>query len=508
MQTSHRHLRTPAQRPLAVVHLEGQHLCIHGEQGPLDLDICTTKWVSVVDETHGQRAVARQESLLRARPARANAGLAAAVCLKLAQLGYAVRQERLEGPLAPLPPPDLTLLPQYRPIDRHVLNFVPIHAQGLIEYDGEQVEIAWTIAQIASAFASASIAIVTVSRHKARQVAQGLTRWVTGVTLLAKRSCPLPVGRVVVGTYRDMDHGEVELGKRDIVICLDALEALHEQSQTTLLAPNARFRLLGLLRRDRFISPREWDWLMAVFGPHRVTLPGHGLEDLRVEVTWLRTDAPRVAQGIAKSALIATGVHSHPTRNRRLADLAQALVGHDDRKVRRLLADGEQALAHLPADRPARVGVVVESLEHAINLAELLPAWPLAAAGDANLDGLPTEDQRLFAERRGMWNLGTNFVATTAVLPDMALSSLDVIIWAGGGQYGPPLGAEQLICAAGEDRRLLLVDCDDRHHPLLRRWSRRRFGEYLDRDWFGVGIEPSIGRTQWFLKQRPKGAPQ
>jgi hypothetical protein len=51
---------------------------------------------------------------------------------------------------------------------------------------------------------------------------------------------------------------------------------------------------------------------------------------------------------------------------------------------------------------------------------------------------------------------------------------------------------------------LLLIDFHDRHHPLLRRRSRRRQEAYAERGWFAPGVDPVQARVERFLATRPK----
>jgi hypothetical protein len=63
------------------------------------------------------------------------------------------------------------------------------------------------------------------------------------------------------------------------------------------------------------------------------------------------------------------------------------------------------------------------------------------------------------------------------------------------------LGGDDIV----QSSRLLLIDLDDRHHPLLRRWSRQRRGLYAQRGWFAPGMDPFQARVQQFLANRPGG---
>src|SRR5262245_10296919 len=96
-------------------------------------------------------------------------------------------------------------------------------------------------------------------------------------------------------------------------------------------------------------------------------------------------------------------------------------------------------------------------------------------------------------------------VVTAAALPEVDLARVGVLVRADGGAGLPPLGPGQLVEPdEGPARPLLLIDLHDRHHPALRRQSRRRQDAYADRGWFAPGVEPVQARAERFLAGRPR----
>ncbi len=53
------------------------------------------------------------------------------------------------------------------------------------------------------------------------------------------------------------------------------------------------------------------------------------------------------------------------------------------------------------------------------------------------------------------------------------------------------------------DDRLLIIDCADKHHPLLRRWSRQRCDAYRNAGWTISG-ETVQSPLDTFLDSRPE----
>ena len=80
---------------------------------------------------------------------------------------------------------------------------------------------------------------------------------------------------------------------------------------------------------------------------------------------------------------------------------------------------------------------------------------------------------------------------------------LDVLIRADAGSGLPPFENARLVLPNARTHRLLLVDCEDRCHHELGRWTRKRRRAYRDRGWYGPGADPVEQRVQDFLKARP-----
>jgi hypothetical protein len=103
-------------------------------------------------------------------------------------------------------------------------------------------------------------------------------------------------------------------------------------------------------------------------------------------------------------------------------------------------------------------------------------------------------------------------IVTALGIEVLDLSGVEVLIRADGGVGLPPMTAfppgkivfieNNLPEKPAGEPRLVLVDFDDRHHPLLRRWSRQRRAAYAARGWHGPGVEPLERRIELFLAGR------
>jgi hypothetical protein len=189
------------------------------------------------------------------------------------------------------------------------------------------------------------------------------------------------------------------------------------------------------------------------------------------------------------------GVHEHPVRNRRIRRLAQALA-HNDRQ---LLQDRfPEVAARLGDHDTGRVGVLVDSVEHGLTLARLL-SWPLVASENVNEQGLAEQDLAVLFKGMGRISVKQPVVATGEGLA--RAGRFDVLIRADGGTGLPALPSTMLRQPHHKDRRLLLIDFRDRHHPVLRQWSRQRLESYQDQGWSIAGNE--MTPLDRFLATRP-----
>src|SRR5262249_41120098 len=146
--------------------------------------------------------------------------------------------------------------------------------------------------------------------------------------------------------------------------------------------------------------------------------------------------------------------------------------------------------------------VLTENVEHVDELARLLSGWTLVTANDAFPTAMPPQSN----------NPTRGTIATWMGLERCQLADANVLVRADGGMGQLPVrdlvgGGSPILfnvnnCSYTPDRlnrRLLVVDFDDRYHPVLRRWSRRRWRAYAEQGWFSPGVDPVQARIQRFL---------
>jgi hypothetical protein len=189
---------------------------------------------------------------------------------------------------------------------------------------------------------------------------------------------------------------------------------------------------------------------------------------------------PSLPPGLEALDVKRRGVWRHPLRNRRVARLGRLLRAGDDERLRHQFPAVAQAL-----DGTAAAGayILVENLEHGLALARGLPGWPLIAGPSPTTNGFSAADvEILLAGETARRQRPPFAIVTAAGMQTLVKPAPGVVIRADGGVGLPALGAVDLLMPATHPgRRMLLVDFDDRHHPVLRRKSRRRREAYARR---------------------------
>jgi hypothetical protein len=394
---------------------------------------------------------------------------------------------------APLPPPDLGRLDDLDPHDTTLLEFVQQHERGLIRLPaGGAVRPARLVAQVALAYPELRVAVAVTRNADARAVARALASY--GVK--AARG-----GRVLAGTYLDLLEQKKALPRLDIFFALNPTELFHTllNAGMEVVKRLDRARVYGLVADDLRVAPRLRDLLTALFGAEAIYVPKHGHRPLPVDVVMVPVyGGGRPPNHKDDHVVKRLGVHEHELRNRRVAKLAEALAGRDFG----LLKGRFPAVAALGKGRVrGRVGVLVDTVDHGLTLAAKL-GWPLVAGAAVNGQGLSAAHKALLkAGRDKQRRAGKPVVVTAAGLAHAG--RLEVLIRADAGTGLPPIPAARLRVRSGQDRRLLLVDFLDRHHPVLRRWSRQRQQAYRDAGWAIVGEAPLTALDR-FLATRPE----
>lgn len=434
------------------------------------------------------------------------AGLEAAARLLLERDGYEVIATGTTP--APLPAPDLASLRTFGTIDRPLLDFVRHHDRGLIRL-GPKVDPTRLIAGVARAYPDATIAVAAARVEDVHRAARGLERHLPRVGRVAADTSPVEPARVVVGTYLGLGDPAVRIEHRDVLFALDVGEATGHTPRL-VIHHASRARTYGLLAHDRQLAPRDRDRIAATFGLDALAIPRHGDRERTVEVITARIiGGPSVTMDLDVAALKREGLWSHPVRNRRVARMVAKVVRGGEHRpgattssstfLEDISATFLESIGHAP-----RVAVLVEVVEHALTLSELLPGWVLITGSDVHAGGLSKKQVRMLSE--GLPTTPTTsapMIVTLAALDAVDLGSIDVLVRADGGVGIPPALASIPVPADAPTRPLLLIDCDDRHHPELRRHGRSRRAAYAELGW-AVDGQPAPTPLERFLATRPR----
>jgi hypothetical protein len=404
-----------------------------------------------------------------------------------------------------IPAPDVAASRRLGPVDQALLELVHDHDHGLVRFKLGAVRPARLIAQIALAFPGLTIAVAAKRRADVRRLGRLLRKHLPGRVDVVDGPCPMRLRRVVVTTFLGLGEPGIEIEKKDFLIIPDAAEALEANARFSIQHAE-RARLYGFLKIGRHLAPYDRDYVAALFGVEEIIIPRHGYIGRPVEVVAVKcAGGQRLAADPETVSIKREGLWRDGLRNRRLAVLAHALADGDRQ---RLDAEYPVVAARLAGRGGSlKIALLVENVEHALAMAERLPGWPIKTGPDVATVGLPGRLVALLAQRR--WDgvgTPTRAIVTLAGLAGAALERLDVLVRADGGLHVPPALDGIVIRALTPDRRsLLVVDFDDRRHPRLWEWARRRRAAYMDRGWAVDSVAPAT-RVERFLASRPGGA--
>lgn len=376
----------------------------------------------------------------------------------------------------------------------HVLDFIERHSHGLIRHSLDSSDLSRLIGHVAQSFPKARIAVVGLKRQWLQSIYGKLSNDLKHqVTLADADDSPEFQLRVLLGTpfaLRSANHLDRPY---DIILLLDATEIANDRLMQTAIY-RQRSRLYGLLPFETALPPRTKDLVFAAFGPMETLLSAFGRRVRCVETVFGRLDSQFSTLRASEWELIHTLIQQNQGRNSLVAAIAHGL------------AEGVPPTAQLNRRLPKRYQrrmntvVLVDGVEHAARLGNILRKWSIVVDDGANLDGLPTNGRfRTVDGYSG--HPPMNMIATSATAARLKWDRCDAVIWAGGGYDGPRLSHAQLSCPTDVNRPLLLVDINDRHHQQLRRQTVIRHRHYDDRDWFPLGANPAARRTQRYWRE-------
>ena len=348
-----------------------------------------------------------------------------------------------------------------------VLKFIHNQKMGIIRVS-VRVEVADMIADIIRFFREDRIIVVGKGRAL-RSAYNGVCRAFAG-TYFAQEDLVFVNDRNPFDPDREYPRvafstplQAADLGSEhcSIAILLDAFDCLHERVEDFLCQVDARFRLFGIHRVDRQPTPYEQARLYRAYGFEQVEFESHGR--VRREVT----HTYRSIGGMCPRGAIVRRRSTTPGRRGGRIDAMKAYVRHDrrNRKIcrfaRTLLNEGEAVV------------VLVDLLDHAIQLGRKLPGWPIVARPESCLSRIDQRMRDRINPAEATCSAGTGVIVVADAADNFPGFNSTAIVWAGGGR-SVPVPRSWMFERTRRQYPLAILDFLDYFSPETRRASRIR----------------------------------
>lgn len=474
--------------------------CLYCEELPSWLESPLHAVRRAVAESNGMYIVERaREPLLSRGVTRANGGLRPVIDYLARERGTQINWSQYSGFIHNLGEPI-----SYGPgncATPHLVDQIARSERLLVNYDSAYAKLPELLAEIIWAYPAANFAVVVVSTQSRRKLVDKLRGLHINCAVSDRTNHPRPEARVVVCSLQGAAHNNVELNHRHAVLFPIATDAIGIQCQDLLRTDNARFRIVGFHPYEKKLSPYERDLSVVAYGFDEISVPLRGYDAVPVETVWLPFHSPAVVSATEHvSALLRKAVWRHDARNLFIARRARALCSGN---AGASATDFPDLVLPPTLTSPARVVVLTSTLVHAVELARWLDGWPILTDPHARSESLSPEQQARLT--RATVDAESNpdcAIATLAGLTQLRPNDSSIVIWAGAGKVGPFLPADFLVRPSGSTHRLLLIDIQDHHHPLLREWTEQRRRAYRRAEWLDVGSDLMTHRIQQFLARR------
>jgi hypothetical protein len=279
-------------------------------------------------------------------------------------------------------------------------------------------------------------------------------------------------------------------GDFDVVIFLDALQALADGHQEALGRFRGCQRMYGLVRANATLSHRARLRLQASIGPVIYRVPDPRGEHAHVNVLWFRPpwSPPSASPG---SLARKQGCYWHnDARNDALASVATAFAaGNIESLWHHGLLLGDCASDLVAAGAPC-VTVVVESTLHARELLQRLPGWRLVSAAP---------EQKAPPCTNPFMSWSTRAIVTCLAAHKLEALDTDVMILAGPEAPLALPGFPPL--SRGPEHRIMIVDVADDFDAMAESATRRRLRHYAAQGWSLIG-PPSWGMPKQLRREQ------
>ncbi|EDL62260.1 hypothetical protein [Gimesia maris] len=309
-----------------------------------------------------------------------------------------------------------------------------------------------------------------------------------------------PMPRIILSKF--LDIADYDFPKSDIVILLDGYDCVLDHAQCALSQIDARFRLFGIFRhrKKQPLSPYELKTVNSVFGFQVIDLMPNSRIRRKIDLALIPLgptgNRGRSSRRRIESPLCYTTMD---LRNDRIRDLSIALSagatvsGSPYRDITRWQDNH-------PRERYS-VSILVQHLEHAIQLARRLPEWPIyLEINNYNLRGLPRSIRRRISTPPG-FHEGRKQIVLVDFARKFSGYCSDIIVWAGGGtDINQIPNSWQYQKISNPDKPLLIIDFLDNFSRQTAGWSRMRRQAFRKKDIYRVREIPVVERIINYFK--------
>lgn len=473
----------------------GHHISLDDDGLRLLGDV-TCRQLDVTDDVlHGYDVRRTRQSLLRSTDGSriANSG-----CIPLLQRVALQRNLDLRvirsSPISDLPESSRIAYLAYPQLAR----FVRSRERGLIRRSSS-VTAESVIYDLALAYPDQRIVVLGDHIRQNEKIFRCLAPKIEGVQCVSGRA-PVVVEdddempSVLISTFTQA--AEIDFATCDIVLLLDAYDCIQKRAQLALTQIDARFRLFGLVKAGRTVSPSQEDTSMAVFGPEILDIYGFGRSRRDISIAWVDHHVPKVELQDSDRDYWFRCYWHNERRNRRVRQLALALAAGEPLD-RAKFADVADWFAGRDYE-PQSVAILTDRPLHAEVLSNMLLDWKVFA-GDIPLDGSRGSFRNRAKRHRKQWTTSAKQIVLADAARQYRGETIDVVIWAGGGPCAAAIPDSWFRAEDDANKPLLIVDLWDQHNDTSREWSYDREYAYYRRDIFPAGISSPQGRIAMFL---------
>ena len=393
----------------------------------------------------------------------------------------------------PLPAPSKCNLPRLHHVDPPVLDFVQQQERGLIRYKRSRKRLTQLVSQVAVAWPEANVLLCVSPGGDALTPEDCLWDMLLEMNPEADDSVyGTQVGNVWVGDYDDVADWLPDMEGPTILIVPEPWKLLQSKAGFQVLCQAQDARLFGLLPGEARLTQSERDEMTTFFGVREIDSEAEDTADRPARVAFVRYDSgPEIDRNTKTFELMRQGIWRNSLRNLRIAVLIRALVDHDQEQLQTHFPGVWRVLAGKPA---GRIGVFVENVEHALVLAKSLRGWPVVASVRLHDEGLTHRERGILrAGRDEFWASKKNVIITADGLA--SAGQIDVLIRADAG-----VGQLPKIIYVNE----IVIDLNDRHHPVLQKRAKQRRMAYQQQEWNVGGKTEMNYHLQQFLATRPQ----